>query len=366
MASRPRPGVLLDDYNAIVRLTHVLGGVVLWEFLSTFSYDWDVLRKRRPYLWTIWIHFLCRITCVLSMIFILIHNDISKRSWCRTSSFLFLVFGSASIALASLIVILQIIAIWNRNVVVSPEGRVQGICRFLYYQGAVWLSVAFVVEVPAMVLLLLDLDDPLNLCSFVLSSLLQAPIVLPQIHENIDFIGVSMASAQKPFEDYVPAPAFLDLLRGGSSFRPEGCDYRPISGTGNDSIFSRYMDIGDYKETLFRIAIWNRNIAVSVFSVLAWLASAVLNLRSSFLIRVNTACDVTTNGVFAVNIPITLTADVVLLLLMLVGLVRMPEARAQGICHFMYHQGVVWLSVAFVVEVPAVALVFLNLNGIGN
>ncbi|KAI0311054.1 hypothetical protein OF83DRAFT_793132 [Amylostereum chailletii] len=148
--------------------------------------------------------FFSRITCLLSVIFVIIHNDISRRSWCRTSSVLFLVFGSVSIALASFIVILRIIAIWNRNVVVSvfsicmwltsaalnlrvplltrsswhvslntcdivtdgafdPEGRVQGICRFLYYQGVVWLSVAFVVEVPAVVLVLLDLDDPLNL-----------------------------------------------------------------------------------------------------------------------------------------------------------------------------------------------------------
>lgn len=35
-----------------------------WEFVTTLDYEWDVIRGRRPYRWTIWVsspgRFFCR------------------------------------------------------------------------------------------------------------------------------------------------------------------------------------------------------------------------------------------------------------------------------------------------------------------
>ncbi|KAI0316972.1 hypothetical protein OF83DRAFT_1172408 [Amylostereum chailletii] len=138
------------------------------------------------------------------------------------------------------------------------------------------------------------------------------------------------------------------------------------------------------------IAIWNRNVVVSVFSIAMRLKSAALNLQGPlsaltsssaigkltrtfsavpFLTRSygddsTKACYIVSDGSFNVNVPVTLTSDLVLLSLMLVGLIRKPEAHAQGIFCFLYCQGVMWLSLAFVVEVSALVLVRLNLNGV--
>ena len=37
-----------------------------WEFLTTLEYEWDVIRGRRPYRWTIWVRGNMRFTLVSS------------------------------------------------------------------------------------------------------------------------------------------------------------------------------------------------------------------------------------------------------------------------------------------------------------
>ncbi|KZV74190.1 hypothetical protein PENSPDRAFT_749496 [Peniophora sp. CONT] len=58
----------------------------------------------------------------------------------------------------------------------------------------------------------------------------------------------------------------------------------------------------------------------------------------------------------------TFAVDAVLLSLMLVGLMRRREARKFGMWRFLVKQGLVWLAVATVAELPTVVLLALNLN----
>ena len=50
----------------------------------------------------------------------------------------------------------------------------------------------------------------------------------------------------------------------------------------------------------------------------------------------------------------TFAVDTVLLLLMLVGLMQRREARRHGVWRFLMNQGLVWLSIAAVAELPTV------------
>lgn len=61
----------------------------------------------------------------------------------------------------------------------------------------------------------------------------------------------------------------------------------------------------------------------------------------------------------------TFAADTVLLALMLVGLVRRREARKFGMWRFLVKQGLVWLAVAAVAELPTVVRVSSFLSGGG-
>jgi hypothetical protein len=139
-----------------------------------------------------------------------------------------------------------------------------------------------------------------------------------------------------------------------------------------------------YYYSSFRIAIWNRNIVVSLIAVSAWLASVALNIRSTsrittcshyHLISLACACEDLTlvrrftdvlvvrtdahasfNKLDTMYNPIAsacalqhtdgglgsamgiLVADAVLLLTMLVGLLRHPHRSSTGMWNFLYQQ----------------------------
>ncbi|KAH9952313.1 hypothetical protein BC827DRAFT_1380479 [Russula dissimulans] len=78
---------------------HVLSGLYIWEFLTTLDYEWSVIRGRRPYRWTIWtLGYVC--------------------------------FGAASS-----LILLRVIAVWNRNKVIT------------WFAGGLWITnVAFLIQ----------------------------------------------------------------------------------------------------------------------------------------------------------------------------------------------------------------------------
>ncbi|KAI0309962.1 hypothetical protein OF83DRAFT_1179041 [Amylostereum chailletii] len=125
--------------------------------------------------------------------------------------------------------------------------------------------------------------------------------------------------------------------------------------------------LGSFLVVLRVIAIWERNILVSVFSSLLWLTSIALNFREPFIVTSSwntsvNACDLVVGNTFIVNVPMMVVSDILLLLLVLAGLVRKPEARGQGVFRFLYYQGIVWLVVATLAGVPSLVLVALDFN----
>jgi len=112
------PAVLLKDRIAFIKLSHAIGGIYIWETVFTAGFELDVLRRRRPYRWTIWVYLGTRYTALLSLIFMFIGMD-SPRSPCDPLVITILALAYASWAFASFIIVLRIIAIWNRNTVVS-------------------------------------------------------------------------------------------------------------------------------------------------------------------------------------------------------------------------------------------------------
>jgi len=89
-----------------------------WETVFTAGFELDVLRRKRPYRWTIWLYLGTRYTLFLSFIFLLIDTD-GPRVPCEALIETIFTLTYASWAFATFIIILRVIAIWNRNIVVS-------------------------------------------------------------------------------------------------------------------------------------------------------------------------------------------------------------------------------------------------------
>ncbi|KAN0118712.1 hypothetical protein V8E52_004823 [Russula decolorans] len=104
---------------ALVSFWHVMAGIYFWEFFTTLDYEWRVIRGRLPYRYSIWIYSLTRVACLLGVIVCSAGLDTSTsincQLWISSTATLF----TLSLAAASLLIVLRIIAIWNRHKAVS-------------------------------------------------------------------------------------------------------------------------------------------------------------------------------------------------------------------------------------------------------
>ncbi|KZV75856.1 hypothetical protein PENSPDRAFT_646897 [Peniophora sp. CONT] len=119
------------------------------------------------------------------------------------------------------------------------------------------------------------------------------------------------------------------------------------------------------------ISIWNKSMIAS------GLCAVVLATQLGFFIHeiadakaawepIEGTCIVLDTQTSQANVTVTLVTDLFLLLAMLVGLFRWREARSSGLWKIMWHQGLIWLALATIAEVPTVVFVWLNLNQVMN
>jgi len=117
------------------------------------------------------------------------------------------------------------------------------------------------------------------------------------------------------------------------------------------------------------IAIWNGNklpiaLASGVWVAnLGFLAQSVVRIRAVWVPAMST-CVISNIHSTKLNMISTLITDVVLLLVMLIGLLRLGfhESGVYGLGHLMWRQGLVWLFLATIAEVPPVVFISLDLN----
>jgi len=118
------------------------------------------------------------------------------------------------------------------------------------------------------------------------------------------------------------------------------------------------------------IAIWNMAEVIIVISLGIWVADILFALDG--IVRLRSTWSPETNTCVPTNLESTklstffiLFADVVLLLIMLIGLIRMRSGGGGifDLGRILWKQGLIWLLVATVAEVPPTVYMILDLNG---
>ncbi|KAI0276823.1 hypothetical protein BC826DRAFT_1114015 [Russula brevipes] len=113
------PAVVANDMSAFVKLSHTLIGLYIWEFATTLDYEWSIIWGRRPYRWTIWIYSLTRLATLTTVIDIIVYlNTKATPHRCQALLTSISVFDNVALAAAELLIVLRIIAIWNKRKVV--------------------------------------------------------------------------------------------------------------------------------------------------------------------------------------------------------------------------------------------------------
>jgi len=123
---------------------------------------------------------------------------------------------------------------------------------------------------------------------------------------------------------------------------------------------------------IFRIiAIWNKNRLVVGTAITVWATNAsvvifgIARMRSSWD-PILQECMVLNTEKNKSSVIGALISDIVLLLIVLIGLLRLLHGGGGtfALGRLLWKQGVIWLLIATVAEVPPAVFVILNLNGI--
>ncbi|KAH9988675.1 hypothetical protein BJV77DRAFT_729065 [Russula vinacea] len=103
------------DFFALQKFWHTVNGLYIWEYVTNLDFEYDVIRGRRPYRWTIWIYVLARFATLMAIVLNFIDFNVGGPVNCQALITLETGFGYLGLVTASLLVILRIIAIWERN-----------------------------------------------------------------------------------------------------------------------------------------------------------------------------------------------------------------------------------------------------------
>ncbi|KAN0112031.1 hypothetical protein V8E52_007948 [Russula decolorans] len=103
-STEPSSGQSLD----LLKLWLIVSGIYIWEFVTNLHYEWGIIRGYQTYRWTIWIYVIARWATIAIVILILIHLNVTSQINCQGFSLL-------SLGSGSLLLVLRILAIWNRN-----------------------------------------------------------------------------------------------------------------------------------------------------------------------------------------------------------------------------------------------------------
>ncbi|KAH9984312.1 hypothetical protein BJV74DRAFT_586907 [Russula compacta] len=118
MVNFNNPTIIQQDSLALNDFWHTLNGLFIWEFVTTLDYELSIIRGHRPYQRTIWIYSITRISALVAIILSFIGLDLTTPYSCQAWVTLGLLSGYLSVAAASLLIVIRIIAIWNRTKVV--------------------------------------------------------------------------------------------------------------------------------------------------------------------------------------------------------------------------------------------------------
>ncbi|KZV74689.1 hypothetical protein PENSPDRAFT_681650 [Peniophora sp. CONT] len=126
-----------------------------------------------------------------------------------------------------------------------------------------------------------------------------------------------------------------------------------------------------YLKRPFSGVVWNWNKWVTAAFTMAYTAVIALGIRAVILIKavaldipLGPACAISGVEANLPNIFTTLLVDVAVLILLFVGLRRpnWSHARTHNLWHLLWHQGLLYLTLAIFVEIPLTVFLFLNLN----
>ncbi|KAI0318216.1 hypothetical protein OF83DRAFT_1171296 [Amylostereum chailletii] len=122
--------VIFRDLTALTKSLHLFAGLAIWEFLTNVLFDWRILIGKRKRRWTFWVYLLCRTSSVISACLVLRAIDATSNVGCEAILVPGLLFAVAAFLSSSFLVLMRLIAIWDRNRWILMVGSVIWLVNF--------------------------------------------------------------------------------------------------------------------------------------------------------------------------------------------------------------------------------------------
>ncbi|KAN0111499.1 hypothetical protein V8E52_008522 [Russula decolorans] len=103
----------------VLKFWLIVSGIYIWEFVTTLDFEWSVIRGHQRYRWSIWIYTISRISGLVVVSLALFNFSATSEFNCQawvTIGWAFSALGGYG--LSSLLIMLRIFAIWDRNKIV--------------------------------------------------------------------------------------------------------------------------------------------------------------------------------------------------------------------------------------------------------
>ncbi|KAI9509248.1 hypothetical protein F5148DRAFT_778286 [Russula earlei] len=240
---------VLENHRTFQKFVHALGGLYIWEVVTTLWFEWSFITGRRTYRWSIWVYAAIRLVALSNVLANMIQSEWNMSIDCHVWIYVEYITVYSAFALGTFIMILKIAAIWSKNKwilaasigawlmniafiirsIVTTSAKFEssfGTCvlhgaqttrdstlatltsemfllfvmlfgllrerdhylgRLLFHQGVIWLIVAIFAQVPLIVLFSLHMDDLANLV-FHSSSLVSMTICVTRLYRSLSAI----------------------------------------------------------------------------------------------------------------------------------------------------------------------------------
>ncbi|VDB95601.1 unnamed protein product [Peniophora sp. CBMAI 1063] len=112
------PTVLAAQYLDFIKLQHALGGVLIWELVTSLSFDYNLLKKisqHQGQAWAKWFYLACRYTALGGVVTIFAGFNVTSEINCKTWIIFVFIWAFLAIQCASTLVAIRVIAIWNKS-----------------------------------------------------------------------------------------------------------------------------------------------------------------------------------------------------------------------------------------------------------
>ncbi|VDB95638.1 unnamed protein product [Peniophora sp. CBMAI 1063] len=115
MSSQGSTPAVLTEWLRVFRLQHVICGLYLYEWVTTLDYECHFYTRRRAWTWTFGPYLLCRYSALGALVNLLLELNNPPMLDCTTWARMELLLPYLGVLMASLLIAVRTIAIWNRQ-----------------------------------------------------------------------------------------------------------------------------------------------------------------------------------------------------------------------------------------------------------